>query len=94
LRLREPGLHLTRLAPLALLERSAAAFPERTAVVDGKRRLSWAQLRERVRRLAVALQASRIEKGDRVAFLAPNVTELLEAQGDGNTAAQAQTARS
>jgi fatty-acyl-CoA synthase len=75
----QPDVHLTRLTPLAFLERSAAAFPERTAVVDWNRRLTWAQLRERVRRLAVALQESGIEKGDRVALLAPNVTELLEA---------------
>jgi fatty-acyl-CoA synthase len=73
------GVHLTRLTPLAFLERIAAAFPERTAVVDGARRLTWGQLRERVRRLAVALQETGIEKGDRVAFLAPNGTELLEA---------------
>jgi fatty-acyl-CoA synthase len=75
----EPAVHLTRLTPLAFLERSVAAFPERTAVVDGERRLTWAEFRERVRRLAVALQESGIEKGDRVAFLAPNVTEMLEA---------------
>jgi len=75
----QPGVHLTRLTPLAFLDRSAAAFPDRTAVVDGERRLTWADLRERARRLAVALQEGGIEKGDRVAFLAPNVTELLEA---------------
>src|ERR671919_208830 len=75
----QPAVHLTRLTPLAFLERTAAAFPERTAVVDGPLRLTWAGLRERVRRLAVALQRGGIEKGDRVAFLAPNVTELLEA---------------
>jgi fatty-acyl-CoA synthase len=75
----EPAVHLTRLTPLAFLERSAAAFPERTAVVDGPVRLTWAGLRERARRFAVALQHGGIEKGDRVAVLAPNVTELLEA---------------
>jgi fatty-acyl-CoA synthase len=75
----QPAVHLTRLTPLAFLERTASAFPERTAVVDGPRRLSWADLRERTRRLAVALQHGGIGKGDRVAFLAPNVTELLEA---------------
>jgi fatty-acyl-CoA synthase len=75
----QPAVHLSRLTPLDFLERSAAAFPERTAVVDGERRLTWAGLRERVRRLAVALQDSGIEKGDRVAFLAPNGTEMLEA---------------
>ena len=75
----EPAVHLTRLTPVSFLERSASAFPERTAVVDGERRLTWAELRERARRLAVALQEAGIGKGDRVAFLAPNVTELLEA---------------
>src|SRR5919106_5318628 len=75
----QPAVHLTRLTPLAFLERTAAAFPERTAVVDGPLRLTWAGVRERARRLAVALQHGGIEKGDRVAFLAPNVTELLEA---------------
>jgi fatty-acyl-CoA synthase len=75
----QPSVHLTRLTPLAFLERSAAAFPERTAVVDGELRLTWADLRERVRRLAVALQDGGVEKGDRVAFMAPNATELLEA---------------
>jgi fatty-acyl-CoA synthase len=75
----QPAVHLTRLTPLAFLERTASAFPARAAVVDGPRRLSWAELRERTRRLAVALQDGGIRKGDRVAFLAPNVTELLEA---------------
>ncbi|HEY8858050.1 MAG TPA: acyl--CoA ligase family protein [Gaiellales bacterium] len=72
-------VHLSRLTPLSFLERSATAFPDRLAVVDGDRRLTWSELRERARRLAVALQASGIERGDRVAFLAPNTVELLEA---------------
>jgi fatty-acyl-CoA synthase len=69
----------SRLTPLAFLERTAHVFPGRTAVVDGDRRFTWAEVRERVRRLAVALQGSGIARGDRVAFLAPNVHELLEA---------------
>jgi fatty-acyl-CoA synthase len=72
-------VHLSRLTPLSFLERSAAVFPERTAVVDGGRRLTWGEFRERARRLAVALQANGVEQGDRVAFLALNTTELLEA---------------
>jgi fatty-acyl-CoA synthase len=54
-------------------------FPDTTAVTDGERQLTWAELRERSRRLAVALQDAGIEKGDRVAYLALNTTELLEA---------------
>jgi fatty-acyl-CoA synthase len=73
------AVHLSLLTPLSFLERSAAAFPARVAVVDGDRRLTWSELRERARRLAVALQETGLEKGDRVAFLAPNTAELLEA---------------
>jgi fatty-acyl-CoA synthase len=73
------GIHLSHLTPLAFLERTARAFPDRTAVVDGDRRLTWTDFDERARRLAVALQNSGIEKDDRVAFLALNTTELLEA---------------
>jgi fatty-acyl-CoA synthase len=73
------GIHITELTPLSFLERSAAVFPERTAVVDGERRLTWAELARRVRRLAAALQRAGIRPGDRVAYLAFNTPELLEA---------------
>jgi fatty-acyl-CoA synthase len=72
-------VHLSLLTPLAFLERTAAVFPDAIGVVDEDRRLTWAELRERARRLAVALQKAGIEAGDRVAFLALNTTELLEA---------------
>ncbi len=72
-------MHLSPLTPLAFLERTAAVFPDAVAVVDGERQRTWAELRERSRRLAVALQQAGIEAGDRVAFLALNTPELLEA---------------
>ena len=72
-------MHLSRLTPLAFLARSADTFPDRVAVVDGDDRLTWAELRERARRLAVALQETGIGTGERVAFLCLNTHELLEA---------------
>ena len=75
----EHAVHLSRLTPLAFLERTAAVFPERVGVVDGGRRTTWATFRDRARRLAVALQEHDIRKDDRVAYLAPNTTEMLEA---------------
>src|SRR6478736_3679857 len=75
----DPQVHLSPLTPIAFLGRSAAVFPDAIAVVDGERRLTWAELRERARRLAVALQRAGMERGDRVAYLALNTTELLEA---------------
>ena len=74
-----PAVHLTDLTPVSFLERTAAVFPDRIGVVDGDRRFTWAEVAERARRLAVALQQAGIEHGERVAFLALNSAELLEA---------------
>src|SRR5690242_21323444 len=68
------------LSPLSFIRRAAAVFPDRTAVVHGTaRRYSWAQAYERCRRLASALRARGIGRGDTVAVMAPNVPETFEA---------------
>ena len=70
----------TELTPLSFLERSARVFPDKTAVVYGKRRLTYRELGEEATRVAHALRASGIQPGDRVAYLMPNVPEMLVAQ--------------
>jgi fatty-acyl-CoA synthase len=65
------------LTPLRFLERAAAVHPERIGIVDRDRRLSYAEVGCLATRLARSLQASGIEPGDRVAYLAPNTAELL-----------------
>ena len=72
-------VHRSTLTPLAFLERTLAVYPEKVAVVDGARRLTYRELGERVYRLASALRRVGVRKGDRVAVLSPNSTELLEA---------------
>jgi fatty-acyl-CoA synthase len=67
------------LSPIRLLERTLRVFPEKTAVVHGNRRWSYARFAEEVGRLAGALVRAGVADGDRVAFLAPNVPELLVA---------------
>ena len=67
------------LTPTAFLRRSEIAFRDRTAVVDGDLRLTYAELGDRARRLAGALRAAGVEDGDRVAVLAPNTHVMLEA---------------
>lgn len=65
------------LSPLRFLERSAAVFPpERTAVVHGDRTYSYREFGDEVAALARVLR-ERIQPGDRVAYLAPNVPEML-----------------
>src|SRR2546428_3391149 len=75
----EEPVHLSRLTPLSFLERTAAVFPTRIAVVEGHRRRTWGEFRDRTRRLAVSLQETGIDRDERVAFLTPNTSELLEA---------------
>jgi fatty-acyl-CoA synthase len=66
------------LTPLRFLERSAAVWAERPAVVSGDRTWTYAEHFERVRRVAGALLELGVEPGDRVAALLPNVPEMLE----------------
>ena len=55
-----------------LLWRSAARFPDKTAIVYRNTRQSYAQLDETVNRMANALAERRIRKGDRIALLSHN----------------------
>lgn len=67
------------LTPVAFLARSAVAYPDKVAVVDGDRRFTYRQMHERCRRFAAALAARGVGDGDTVAVLAPNVAAMLEA---------------
>ena len=67
----------TALSPLSFLERSARVWPDNIAVVYGRRRLTYSELAAEAMRVALALQASGVEPGDRVAYLMPNLPEML-----------------
>ena len=73
------GANYVPLSPLSFIKRTAAVFPERTAVIHGAMRRSWRETFERCIRLAAALKARGIGVGDTVCVMAPNVPELLEA---------------
>jgi len=67
------------LTPIRFLRYAEQQYPQRTAVVCGKERFTYAQFAERVGRLAGALRESGTRPGDRVAFLSTNCHRLLEA---------------
>jgi fatty-acyl-CoA synthase len=67
------------LSPIGFLMRSAAVYPNRLAVVHGERRYSWREALDRCRRLASALSARGVGRGDTVALMAPNIPEAFEA---------------
>ena len=67
------------LSPIGFLVRSAAVYPDHPAVVYGARRYGWREALERCRRLASALSANGVGRGDTVAVMAPNIPEMFEA---------------
>ena len=67
------------LSPLGFLERAALVFPERTAIIHGARRINYAEMFTRCRRLASALEKRGIKPGDTVAAIATNTPAMLEA---------------
>ncbi len=67
------------LTPLSFLRRAAAVFPERTAWIHGERRATYAAFYARSRRLASALAARGVAKGDTVSIMSPNTPAMLEA---------------
>ncbi|SEL81404.1 long-chain-fatty-acid--CoA ligase [Rhodococcus maanshanensis] len=73
-----PTANHSELSPLRFLERSAAVFPDRTAIIHGHRHYTYREFAAEVEQLAHALR-ERIDPGDRVAYLSPNTPELLMA---------------
>lgn len=56
----------------------ALLFPERVALIDDERKLSYGVLDRRINRLSNFLRAKGVGKGDRVAALLPNCAQFLE----------------
>lgn len=67
------------LTPLSFLKRSTAVFPDKTAVVHGDKRYTYSEFSARVNRLTSALSKLGLGRGDKVAFLCPNIPPMLEA---------------
>ncbi len=68
-----------QLTPITFLERAAAVFPDRTAIIHGKRRISYKDYYARSRQLASALAKHGIGKGDTVSVMLANTPAMLEA---------------
>ena len=67
------------LTPTSFLDRAAAVYPRKAAVIHGERTFTYAELHARTRRLASVLARRGIGSGDTVAVIAPNVPAMLEA---------------
>jgi fatty-acyl-CoA synthase len=66
------------LSPLTFIERSACIYPQRPAVIHGRRHYAWAETYARCRRLASALAAVGVGQEDTVAVMLTNTPEMYE----------------
>src|SRR5260221_6938358 len=67
------------LTPLSFLERAAAVFPQRIAMVHGARSWTYGEFYARARRLAAALAKCGISRGDTVSVMLANTPAMLDA---------------
>ena len=66
------------LTPLTFLARSAAVYPDQTAIIHGRQRTSYAQFYARCRQLASSLAKAGLRKNDTVSVLLANTPAMLE----------------
>ena len=71
--------NFVQLSPLSFIARAAAIYPDQAAVSYGAIRRDWAETYARTRRIASALAARGIGKGDTVSIIAANIPEMFEA---------------
>ncbi|MFB6618646.1 FadD3 family acyl-CoA ligase [Streptomyces sp. NPDC085524] len=76
-RLEDVTADLRRRSIAGLVREAAVRYADREAVVDGRVRIDYAQLGERVERAAAACMAAGVEPGDRVAVWAPNTLDWI-----------------
>jgi fatty-acyl-CoA synthase len=75
----DPMTNYDVLTPVKFLDRSAAVYPEKVAIIHGDQRFTYRDFQKRVHRLAGALLQAGIGQGDKVAFICPNIPPMLEA---------------
>jgi fatty-acyl-CoA synthase len=66
------------LTPLSFLERSAAVYPDRIAIIHGRARTTYREFYARCRKLGSALAKRGIGRGDTVSVLLANTPAMLE----------------
>src|SRR6478735_2777888 len=66
------------LTPLSFLERSAQVYPDQVAIIHGPMRRTYRDFHARSKRLASALAARGVGRGDTVAVMLANTPAMLE----------------
>src|SRR5699024_6812476 len=70
---------MSTLSLATILSESARRFPDKVAVIEGERRVTYDELWHQARQYAHHLMDSGVAAGDRVAILCPNTVEFVRA---------------
>jgi len=70
--------NFAHLTPLSFIERCASVYPNKTSLIHGDVRYTWAETYKRCCLLASSLLKMGIGKGDTVAFMGANTPETFE----------------
>jgi len=68
---------LKELSTWQVLERSARAEPEKTAVIHGNKKATYRELHSMAQAISFSIAGLGLVKGDRVAVYMPNSIELM-----------------
>lgn len=66
------------LSPLTFLKRTADVYPNKVSCIHGDRKITWGETYQRCVKLAAALSAQGIGKGDTVSAMLPNIPAMFE----------------
>jgi len=75
----QKSVYFDILTPVNFISRAADVYDDKIAVIHGDKQYSYTEFYKRVNRLASALKKIGIKKGDKVAFICPNIPPMLEA---------------
>ncbi len=67
------------LTPTRFLNRAAALYPQKVAIIDGEQRFTYRQFQERTNRFGHTMQGLGLKRGAVVAYLGLNNHQMLEA---------------
>jgi fatty-acyl-CoA synthase len=70
--------NFVQLSPVSFLNHAETLHSQRTAIIYGEIKRSWAETAKRIRGFASGLASMGIKKGDTVSVLCPNIPQMLE----------------
>ncbi|MCM2534294.1 AMP-binding protein [Neobacillus pocheonensis] len=70
-------IEIPNITVFDILEKSAYKLPDKVAIIDGERELTFSELKNKSENVATALYKRGFRKGDRISIMVPNCLEYV-----------------